>query len=56
MTKTFDCVEMKRKGAELVQKKIAGMSFDQKVNYWRERSAEFKKEMKTAKSKKKETA
>jgi hypothetical protein len=34
-TKTFDCVEMKRKGAELVQQRLAGMTRQQQLEYWR---------------------
>lgn len=37
-TKTFDCVEMKRKGAELVQQRLAGMSREQQLEYWREQT------------------
>ena len=34
-TKTFDCVEMKRKGAELVQHRLAGMNRQEQLEYWR---------------------
>ena len=34
-TKAFDCVEMKRRGAELVQEHLAGMSREQQLEYWR---------------------
>ena len=52
MNKTFDCVEMKRKRAEKVQEKIAGLSLEEKIKYWQERSAVFKKEIEAAKAKK----
>jgi hypothetical protein len=55
MNKTFDCVEMKRKGAEKVQEKIAGLSLEEKIKYWQERSAVFKKEIEAAKAKKAKT-
>lgn len=37
-TKTFDCVEMKRKGAALVQQRLAGMSREQQLEFWREQN------------------
>ncbi|HLB74002.1 MAG TPA: hypothetical protein VJJ98_08280 [Sedimentisphaerales bacterium] len=33
-TKTFDCVEMKRRGAESVQKQLEGKSLAEKLEYW----------------------
>jgi hypothetical protein len=41
-TKTFDCVEMKRRGAELVQKKLEGKSLAQKLEYWQKGTDELK--------------
>jgi hypothetical protein len=43
-TKTFDCVEMKRRGAELVRQRLAGMSLEEEIDYWRRRSEEFQRE------------
>lgn len=43
-SKTFDCVEMKRRGAELVRQRLAGMTFEQEVEYWRQRSEQFQRE------------
>jgi hypothetical protein len=43
-TKTFDCVEMKRQGAERIHNITKNMTFDQKVAYWRERSRLFREE------------
>ncbi len=34
-TKQFDCVEMKRKGAEAVRKNIQGKTIEQQLEYWR---------------------
>ena len=34
MKKTFDCVEMKRQGAERVQKKLKGMTPEERLAYW----------------------
>ena len=42
-TKTFDCVEMKRR-AELVRQRLAGMTPEQQIAYWRRRSEEFLRE------------
>ena len=36
--KSFDCVDMKHRGAEKVQAKLAGMSREQQLEYWRERT------------------
>jgi sRNA-binding protein len=43
-TKRFDCVEMKRIGGEFVRQQVAGMTLDQEVEYWRQRSEEFQRE------------
>jgi hypothetical protein len=50
-TKTFDCVEMKRRGAEAVQKRTAGMTPKQEIEYWRKRSEEFHGEQMRLKAK-----
>jgi hypothetical protein len=42
--KSFDCVEMKRRGAELVGQRLAGMTREQEIEYWRQRSEEFERE------------
>lgn len=36
--KTFDCVEMKRLGARRLREKLAGMSGEEQLAFWRERS------------------
>jgi hypothetical protein len=43
-TKTFDCVEMKRRGAQRIHETIKDMTFEQKVAYWRNRSRQFQEE------------
>ena len=43
MKKTFDCVEMKHRGAEKVQAKLAGMTLDEQVAYWERRGRELRK-------------
>ncbi len=42
-TKSFDCVEMKRRGAELVRRQLEGKSFDEQLEYWRKGTDELKK-------------
>ena len=42
-SKTFDCVEMKRRGAELVQKQLEGKSRAQQLEYWQKGTDELKK-------------
>lgn len=43
MKKTFDCVEMKHKGAEKVQARLSTMSLDEQVAYWERRGDELLK-------------
>jgi hypothetical protein len=39
--KSFDCVDMKHRGAEKVQAKLAGMSREQQLEYWRAQTDEL---------------
>ena len=41
-TKMFDCVEMKRQGADRLQKKLAGMTRDEQLAYWAGRTEELR--------------
>ena len=43
-TKTFDCVEMKRRGAELVQERLASMTPEQELEFWRQQTEELRRE------------
>ncbi len=43
-TKTFDCVEMKRQGALRIHEQLKGMTVEQQIAYWRQRSEEFRRE------------
>ena len=45
-TKTFDCVEMKRRGSQQIYEAIKDMTVEQKVAYWREQSRHFREEQK----------
>ncbi|MHC4356902.1 MAG: hypothetical protein ACYS0H_29740 [Planctomycetota bacterium] len=42
-TKTFDCVQMKRQGAELVRRQLEGKSFEEQLEYWRKGTEELRK-------------
>jgi hypothetical protein len=51
MNKSFDCVAMKHKGAEKIRKKIAKLSIDEEISFWKEKTASFKKRIKEIKEK-----
>ena len=40
-TKTFDCVEMKRRGALRLHERLKDMTVEQQIEYWRRRNEEF---------------
>lgn len=40
--KTFDCVEMKHRGAEKVREKTKDMTLEQELTFWQERSCILK--------------
>lgn len=42
-TKKFDCVEMKRRGAENVRAQIAGMTLEQELEFWRGQTEELRR-------------
>ena len=41
-TKTFDCVQMKRRAAERIHEETKGLTLEEKIDYWRRRSEEFR--------------
>ena len=43
-TKTFDCVEMKRRGQEHVRKLTAGMSPEEELEFWRRETEAARRE------------
>ena len=53
MNKEFDCIEMKRKGARILQKKLAGLSLEEELKFWQESSRILKEEQKKFQRKKK---
>ena len=44
-TKTFDCVEMKRRGAERIHEATKATGFEQKVAYWQRQSQQFREQL-----------
>jgi hypothetical protein len=41
--KKFDCVEMMHQGAERVRRQVEGMSPEQELEYWRQKTEELLK-------------
>jgi hypothetical protein len=39
----FDCVEMKRRAALKIHERLAGLTIEEQVEYWRNRSEEFRR-------------
>jgi len=42
-TKTFDCVRMKRQGAEQVMKRLEGKTIREQLEYWQKGTEALKK-------------
>lgn len=42
-TKNFDCIQMKREGAELVRKQLEGKTSEEQLEYWRKGTEDLKK-------------
>ena len=42
-TKTFDCIQMKRNGAELVRQQTEGKSLEEQLEYWQKGTEKLKK-------------
>lgn len=51
-TKTFDCVQMKRRGAELVRKRLEGKTFKQQLEYWKKGTHQLRQLQSKAREKK----
>lgn len=43
MNKSFDCVEMKHKGAERIRRKIAKLSMKEELRYWQDMTASLQR-------------
>ncbi len=48
-TKPFDCVHMKRQGAEQVMSRLAGKTLQEQLEYWRKGTEDLKKHQQTLK-------
>ena len=44
-TKTFDCVQMKRRAAERIYKTTKEMTLEQKIQFWKEKNQSFRQEV-----------
>lgn len=51
MDKPFDCVEMKRRGAEDVQRRIAGMTREEELKFWRQQTDKLRERQAQARAK-----
>ncbi len=51
--KTFDCVEMKRRGAERIYNQVANMTLKEQLAFWLERTELLRKHQQTVKMKSK---
>jgi hypothetical protein len=51
-TKTFDCVEMKRKGGRHVYEQTRGMTPKEELAFWQKRTTQLAKRIKAAHKKK----
>jgi len=49
-TKTFDCVEMKRQGADKVQQELAGMTKEEEIAFWRNGTEELIQQQRQARA------
>ena len=47
--KTFDCVEMKRRGAERIYNQVANMTLKEQLAFWLERTELLRKHQHTVK-------
>ena len=54
--KTFNCVEMKRRGAEIIHKQIATLTPKEQLIFWQQRNELLKKRQKKIKTQYKNSA
>lgn len=47
--KNFDCVELKRRGAQRVYEATKGMTAEQEVEFWRRRTARLRRQIRARK-------
>lgn len=53
-TKSIDCVEMKHHGAERIREKVAVLTLEQELSFWRERSDALNKRKKMVREERRE--
>lgn len=53
--KTFDCVEMKRRGGDRVYQRLKDLSQEEQIEYWRKRTEELRREQEEARARLKKT-
>ena len=51
--KMFDCVEMKRRGAERIYNQIADMTLEEQLAFWQERTELLRKHQQAVKTRRK---
>lgn len=47
-SKKFDCIETKRRAALEIHERLAGLTFEEQVEYWHRRAVEFRRSSKGA--------
>ena len=52
-TKAFDCVEMKRRGAERIYEQLKGKSIEEQVAFWQQKDREFEEYRKARRAERK---
>ena len=55
MKKTFDCVTMKRRGAEKIYKQIAGMTTEQELAFWQQRTDALKQRQRSIRNRRRKS-
>ena len=53
--KTFDCVKMKRRGAERIHEQVAGMTIEDRLSFWRERTESLRERQQAVIARRKST-
>ena len=53
---TFDCVKMKRRGAERIYNQIANMTLKEQLAFWQERTELLRKRQQTVKTRRNTSA
>jgi hypothetical protein len=54
-TKTFDAVEMKRRGQQALREKLQGLTLEQEMEFWRQRTEELLDRQRKVRAQRQET-